>query len=151
MAVEVALVYGGALAFQPNGDLVLSQDVPGNSQATYERILRIILTNPTITDASGVPIGRPDDLFHPAFGSGVRAAVGEPFTPSLVAQVTSRIVAALTSDASIASVPPPTVSMVQLSPGTIQLIVSCTSVLGEALTLPPFQLSATGLAVTGGS
>ena len=147
-AVEIALVYGGVLTFQSNGDLQLSQDTPTSPQATFERVLRIVLTNPTTTDGNGNPIGRPDDLFHPSFGSGVKAAIGEPGTPALVQAVSARIIAAIQADPYIATSPAPTVSLTQLTIGTWQLIVTCSAISGEPFTLPSFIISTTGL-VTG--
>jgi len=148
-AVELALIYGGDLAIMSNNDILLSQDVQGSPEATYERVLRIILTNPITFDANGNPLVRPDDLFHANFGSGARAAIGEPYTPALVSSVNARILAALASDPYVISIPTPTVKWTTIAPGAYNLVVSLTSVTGQPFTLPPIPLTATGVVPAG--
>lgn len=146
-AIEASLIYGGDLSLMSNGDIALSQDIPnGIAQATFERALRIILTSPTVYDGR-TPVSPPDDLFHPTFGSGVKTAIGEPYTNSLVQGIQSRISAALSSDQYIATNPPPKVVWTQLAIGTYQIVIKCTALTGEPLTLPSFKLTPFGVVV----
>lgn len=140
VAVELALVYGGDLSLGSNADVALSVDTPNSPQATYERILRIVLTNPLTTDAQGNPLVRPDDLFHVNFGAGARAAIGEPYTPALVKAVNARIVAACNDDPYIAQNSVSVTWVQGSSPGTYLLTLSATSVSGTPFVLPPIPL-----------
>jgi hypothetical protein len=149
VATELALIYGGDLSIQSNNDIQLSIDVQGSPEATYERVLRIILTNPITYDVNGNPLVRPDDLFHANFGSGARAAIGEPYTPALVSAVNARILAALASDPYVVSTPAPTVTWTTVSAGEYNLVVSLTSVTGQPFTLPAIPLSAIGVVPSG--
>lgn len=140
VATELALLYGGDLSLAPNSDLQLSQDTLDEPQATYERVLRVVLTNPITTDASGNPLVRPDDLFHVNFGSGARAAIGEPFTPALVKAVNARITAALNDDPYIANNSISVTWTQGQRAGSYSLTVACNSILGEPWIFPPIPL-----------
>lgn len=145
-SVEVSLIYGGDLVLQANGDLQLSIDVFGTivPQATFERILRIILTNPITIDANGNPVIRPDYLEHPYFGSGARSAIEENFTSALVDSINARIQNALSTYPYIVHQPPPTIDWQQVKPGEYTLVISGTAITGEPYILPAIPLSANG-------
>lgn len=147
-AVEVALIWGGDLTIQANGDLLLSFDTPGNPEATFERVLRIVMTNPTQYDASGNPISPPDYLSHPNFGAGVRGSIGEPFVPALTDGIVTRVRSALAADPYIASDPAPKVNFTQLDYQTWQLIVECYAITGAPFVLPAFAITPSGIFLT---
>lgn len=140
VATELALIYGSDLTVAPNGDILLSQDTPIEPQATYERVLRIVLTNPVTTDDQGNPLVRPDDLFHVNFGAGARAAIGEPYTPALVKAINARIVAACNQDPYIQQNSTSITWSAGPTVGSYSLTVSVTSVSGTPFVLPPIPL-----------
>ncbi len=138
--------YGGGLQLQPNGDLLKVIDTPGNPAATQQRLARIILTNPLIKDAYGRPISRPDDLFNPTFGSGVRALVGEPVTPALTTQIQNQILMAIAQDPGIATNPAPVVTVLTdgNNDGYVLVSVTCYTVTGQIVTTPSLSLQVNG-------
>lgn len=146
MAVDLQLAggigYGGDLALTPTGDLLKVVDTPGNPAATIQVLTRIILTNPMLTNSAGQNVARPDDLFNPWFGSGVRALVGEPVTPNLVGSIQARILKAISSYPGIRSNPSPVVNVFTdgQNDGQVYVSVQCTTVTGEIVTIPSLAL-----------
>lgn len=145
-AVELDLAggvgYGGDLALTATGDLLKVVDSATSTAATYERLARIILTNPRLLDGYGNPLGRPDDLFNPTFGSGARALVGEPLTPALIAGMQTRILAAIAADPGIATNPAPQVTIESdgTGDGFLYVTVQCYTIVGQIVTLPSLPL-----------
>ena len=136
VAIDLAHIWGNDLTIAPNGDIALSIDVPGTPQATFERVMRAILTNALVLDDQGNPIVPPDYIFHTGFGAGARAAIGEAFTPTLQKSVNARILNALNADPYIQ---PNSISISwQQGPiiGEYLLTVSCNSILGQPFVVP---------------
>ena len=52
-------------------------DTAYDQPATYQRLVRLLLTNARIFDAAGSPIGDPDDMIHPDWGASLPARVDE--------------------------------------------------------------------------
>lgn len=145
-AVELDLAaglgWGGDLALTATGDLLKVVDTPTSVAATTQRLARIILTNPTLLDGYGNPIGRPDDIFNPQFGSGARALIGEAITPQLISAMQTRILAAIAADPGIATNPAPSV-VVQTDgtgDGLLYVSVTCYTIVGQIITLPSLPL-----------
>lgn len=139
-SIEVALDYGGDLVLAPNGDLALTQDTYDVGAATRQRMYRLILTNPTLYDVNNKPIGRPDDLFHPTYGSGLQNAVGQPITDALLYQLQSQIASAIATDPGISQSPAPTVTVVDSGGGFVNVGVSVTTSSGQLVTIPSLPL-----------
>jgi phage baseplate assembly protein W len=136
--------YADDLQFTATGDLLVLIDTPGNPAASLQRLARIILTNPTIRDAYGNPIGPPDDIFNPTFGSGARELIGQPLTGALVAELQGRIIAAIALDPNFATNPAPAVQVytngTNGADGRIYVAVQCSTVSGQIFTLPAMAL-----------
>jgi hypothetical protein len=145
-AIEIALEPGGDFQLQPNGDLVLAIDAPGNPIATQQRLYRLLTTNPRAYNSAGQPISAPDDIFNPSYGAGLPALVGQPITTALLAQIEATILNALLNDPSVASNPAPQVTVSQS--GTNEIVVGpivVTAVSGQVYTIPSFTLSASAV------
>jgi hypothetical protein len=130
-AVELKKPYDGDLELTPNGDLALLQDTFENAPATEQRVEHAAFTSPTPLNADGVAIGRPDDLFHPDYGAGLPQFLGEPFTPALVARIQAQMLMALARDPNVAQSPSPSVSVIELASGEIEVLTTCTDLLGQ--------------------
>lgn len=139
-SIEVSLEPGGDFELTPQGDLLLVVDTLDTSPATIQRLQRLIYTNPTVRDYSGNPIGRADDLFHPAWGAGAPAAVGSPITPRLLFDLQSQIQKALAADPYIATNPPPVVNVLNLGDNFVQINVTVSTVTGQLVTIPSINL-----------
>lgn len=139
--VEVSLPAGGDFSLQPNGDLVLVIDVPNVVEATKQRIIRLILTNPRLQLADG-QFTNPDDICNVNYGSGARALVGQPITDALERTLQARVFKGLSDDPTIASSPLPTVSVERTGTYTISVSVTCYAVTGEVIVIPSLALSA---------
>lgn len=142
-SVEIALSnsgWNGDFLLTPTGDLQLVTDQPSAPNATMQRLIRLILTNPRLLDPSGNPIAIPNDRFNPTYGAGVRALVGQAITSAMVSGIQSRIIAALLADPDVATNPPPNVSVTQSSLYAVSVSVICYAVSGEIITIPSLQL-----------
>lgn len=64
---------GGDISLSPTGDLQPVDDTIKGQQ----RILRRLLTNPAQQDANGNQIAPADCIFHPQYGSGLPAYIGQ--------------------------------------------------------------------------
>ena len=112
------------MLFDAQGHLVTVRDTSLSADATTQRIIVLILTSPRLISVDGVATGRPDDLFHPDFGAGLRVSVGALPYPALVSGIRARILKALASDGAIASAPAATVDVVS---NGAQLVVNVTA------------------------
>lgn len=136
--------YGGDFELDPvTSDLLLVIDQPGNPAATLQRLTRLLLTNPRPRDVDQNAIGLPDDLFHPDYGAGLGAAVGENFTPQLVNGMKARILAALANDPYISITPKPIVTISQ-SGALLTVSLSCYTVLGDPIVITQLPISGGG-------
>lgn len=144
-AVELDLAsgYGGDLSRTPDGDLLLAVDTPTYPAASIQRLARIIQTNPVVLGSDGTPVGRPDDLFNPTFGSGARASIGEP-SLAVTDTLQSHILAAIAADSSFAASPAPLVVVTDLGGGFVAVDVSVTTIAGQLVTLPSMTLAVYG-------
>jgi hypothetical protein len=133
--------WGGDLATDETGDLVLAIDTPNNPIATQQRIYRLLMTSPRQSDQDlDEWCSIPDDLFAPTYGAGLRFQVGQMMTAGLIGQLESAIFAALQTDPTIVSLPPPSVTITNAGSNTLQIDISATAVSGEIITIPSFTL-----------
>lgn len=132
--------WNGDFVLTQTGDLALSIDTVSAANATQQRIVRLILTNPRLFDSSNNPIATPNDPFNPTWGAGIRALVGQMITPPLISGLQYRISSAILADPGVAASPPPVVSVLQISFYAVQVSVTCYSVSGETITIPSLSL-----------
>lgn len=92
LPADLALAWGGDLAFTAQGDLALAQ----GSRLTGERVLRRLLTNPG------------DYIWQLSYGAGLGALIGAPAAPARIAAL---IQSQLRAEAAISPTPPPSVSV----------------------------------------
>ncbi len=142
--VELALEYGGDFTLDEQGNLALVIDTYDDPAATRQRITLLVMTNPTLYDNSGTPIARPDDLFNPSWGAGLRLAVGQDITPTLTSAISARIIAALANDPGIATSPAPIVTVVDEGGGLMLVSVACDSIVGQSVTVNNIPLRVFG-------
>jgi hypothetical protein len=128
------LEWGGDFVLTPNGGL---QEAVG-WDLVRQNLERLILTNfGTVQPDGEQTIG--DDIFHPEYGIGTRATIGQVRVPNTVAEVKRKVKSAIAQYNEIAQNPPPIVSvtpipqgfeiyidvfMSDMQPGTIALIVT---------------------------
>lgn len=141
-SVEVWLEYGGDFVLQANGDLLLAQDTANTTDATMQRLVRLLLTNPRVPTAGGYTI--PGDLFNPSYGAGLPASVGGMYNPNssqgLPDSIQSVVTAALAADPSVASVQ--SITVTPQSSGLF-LNVAVTATNGQTIVLPSLPLAQT--------
>jgi len=113
-ATDFLCPYGGGITFDASGSPVLVRDTDTAALATQQRIEVLLFTSPRLFDLDGIGVGRPDDLFHPDYGAGLRALVGRNPSPLVDAGVKARILKALSDDSAVVSSPPPTVTAVSV-------------------------------------
>jgi hypothetical protein len=139
---DIDAPYGGDWSFTPQGDFATVADTFDNPAATQQRLYRLILTSPRLKDDNGSPLPgtRPDDLFHPDYGAGLRTIVGESVSAQLLNDAKSRILAALALDTGIVQFPAPAVTATDYGGGYVEFDVSCQTVLGQQVTIPSIPL-----------
>jgi phage baseplate assembly protein W len=104
---DLSLAFGGDLAVSPTGDLALS-DGPA---LTQERVLRRLLTN------------QGGYIWQLSYGAGLAQFVGSPGAPAVIQAVArSQILA----EAAVLNHPPPEISAVAGSDGTVSLTIRYT-------------------------
>lgn len=135
-ATEIFCEYGSDFAILPNGDLQLAQNTTDSTDATTQRIIRLVMTSPRLF-INGQYVTFPDDLFNPDWGSGQPQLVGKPISviiPALTAQINK----ALANDPTIAPYPAPTVTITQANNNTVNVSIQCTAVNGNpvAVSIP---------------
>ena len=142
-SVELWLEWGGDFVLQGNGDLLLAQDTANTTDATTQRLVRLLLTNPRVPTASG-GYTVPGDLFNPTYGAGLPAAVGGMYDPNssqgLPESIQTIVTAALAADPSVASVQSITVTP-QASGLFLDIVVTATN--GQTIVLPSLPLAQT--------
>lgn len=126
-ATDIACPYGGDVSFDSAGRLQTVRDIPGDPAATKQRIEVILMQSPRPSDLEQNAIGRPDDLFNPDLGAGLRAIVGLRALSSLEAGVKSRTLKSLALDEAIAQAPAPTVSVTSSGPNYIVSVTAFTN------------------------
>lgn len=142
--VEIALDYGGDFSLDEQGNIALVIDTYDNPAATQQRVTLMVMTNPTLYDDNGTPIARADDMFNPTYGAGLRLAVGQDITPTLISGIRARIMAALAADPGIASVPAPTVDVTDEDNAILLVSISCDTVTGQSVTVNNLPLQVYG-------
>lgn len=138
-AVEVDLPWGGDFTYDATGDLVLAT----GDNAIRERLIRMILTSPNLV-VDGVAIGFADDIYHPTWGAGLRAQVGETMNATQQNALAGRIRQQLAADASVATSPPPSVAY-STSGNAMFLKVTYYDTNGQKQVLPTFSLTPAGV------
>jgi hypothetical protein len=139
--IDIAAPYGGDISLTATGDLALVVDTPYASPATEQRMVRIIMTSPILTDQDGTPLGRPDDLFNPTLGAGLPALVGQDDTSDVEAALIARVLASCAADPGISSSPPPAVTISMDTNGTMTVAVSGQTITGQPFAVPSFPIS----------
>src|SRR5260370_16121295 len=133
--------WNGDFSVDPTGDLVLAVDTPNNPIATQQRLYRLLMTNPrSFSQDANAPCSVPNDLFAPSYGAGLRLQTGQMMTGALVGKIESAIYAALQTDPTIVSSPPPTVTITNPGSTILQLNESPTAVNDELITSPSSAL-----------
>lgn len=125
---EIDLSWGGDFTITPTGDLLLAQDTPVEANATEERIIRLLLTNPG------------DDLFNVTWGVGLSGMVDENYSPQLQHQIVASIANWLSQDAAVAQSPAPLISVNQVGYNTATVDVRFNDVTGNVIVLPQLKL-----------
>lgn len=138
-SVEVSLVAGGDIELQPNGDWVLAQDTLATSDATTQRLIRLILTNARFVDPNGNAT-MPDDICNPTYGSSARALIGQPMTAAIIGVLQANITAAISRDPTIAASPSPIVQVTQSGTFSVTVSVQVVTVTGEVVVIPSLAL-----------
>lgn len=144
-STEASLPWGGDFSLTSTGDLMLVSDSPSSATATMQRLIRLINTCPVVRDANGYPIMPPDDIFHPDFGAGLPARVGDTVNNSFLPHLQSTIIGQLLNDPTVAPAPSPQVTAT-LQPDFKTVIVDVTVWLrnGQVLALPSIPMTADG-------
>ncbi len=148
-SISLDCPYNGDFTITPQGNLLLAQDTLDDPVASYQRLQRLILTNPTARDAQQNAIGRADDLFNPEYGSGVRATISKPgngvLVPAIIAGIVARVQNAIAQDAGFAKDPAPIVKVSIVKVPTVgsvlTLFVSVKTVSGVIVTIPSLPLT----------
>lgn len=140
-AVEISLEAGGDFELLPNGDLKLAIDTPNTTDATRQRLIRLLLTSPRLFDDAGRPVSTPDDLFNPTYGAGLPAEVGQPPT-EIVPAIQARVIKALRQDPSVDRIQPIEVAVKQVGVTMVQVSVTCTAISGDLIVIPSLPLLA---------
>ncbi len=141
-SVELWLEWGGGLQLAPNGDLLLAIDTANTTDATTQRLVRLLMTNPRVPTTNGYTT--PGDLFNPTYGAGLPAAVGGMYDPAssvgLPDSIQAIVSAALASDPSVQSVQ--SVTVTNQSAGLfLDVVVTATN--GQTVVLPSLPLAQT--------
>jgi hypothetical protein len=134
MGAEIWLEPGGDFVQEANGDLKLAVDSSTSTDATRQRLYRTLMTNPRIIAANRVPVSAPDDLFHPDFGAGLPALVGQEIR-FVVNQAQARIRRWLSVDPTIAQDPSPSIDVQQVGIGSVQINIKCFTKDGKPVTM----------------
>ena len=91
--VTLDLEWGGDLVLNSRGGLALVYGWPQIRQ----RILRGLLTNPSMVLADGTP-GLADYIYHQDYGSGLLRKMGEPYNDDLRLVLEAKIIASVKRD-----------------------------------------------------
>jgi phage baseplate assembly protein W len=133
--VELWLPANGDFSLNPNGDLKLAVDTANTSDATSQRLVRLMLTSPR-----QAPNINADDPFNPDYGAGLPSAVGS-VDPNIASDITARISQALLNDPSVSTIQSITVSPNSNGLVSVQVVVVATN--GQIVVLPSQLLPTT--------
>ncbi|MDE2102101.1 MAG: hypothetical protein KGL39_32950 [Patescibacteria group bacterium] len=142
-SVEVWLLPEGDFVIQANNDLLLAYDTSDVSDATTQRIMRLLLTNPRLVGSDGRPISTPDDLFNPDYGAGLPALVDQPVTTAFLANLQARILSALLSDPTIAPTPTPVVTVNLVGSAQVSVSIKANTITGQSVVIPSLPIPVT--------
>lgn len=137
--VELFLEWNGDFRLQANGDVALANDVNGSTDASRQRVVRLLLSVPVSFDDAGLPVNLPTDRCNPNYGAGLPVEVGKP-PDQLQASVTARGQQGLATDPTIAQVPAPIFSTSQVGITQVQIGCKCYSITGQLITIPSLPL-----------
>lgn len=145
-ATEWQLSYGGDYVLTPTGDWAIVQDTPSNPAASIQRIIFLLFTNPSLTNAQGTGTTPPDDICFPGYGAGLRMFVGYPLTTANTDTIVRQIMSGLADSPFVSQNPAPTVTLTPQSDGsTLVISIQFWSVYGQPITLPDVILSPTSI------
>lgn len=102
--------FGGDVSQSATGDLL---KVDGTTQGV-QRVLRRLLTNPALLDASGNVIAAGDYIFHPDYGAGLPRMVGDTVD---VAKIKGAIKGQILLEQAVARNPAPTIDVMEITGG----------------------------------
>lgn len=136
--------WNGDFALDDTGDLVLAIDSASSSDATVQRVTRVLLTNPRLFDNAGNPIAEGDDFFHPDLGGGLRAEVGENFDDAAIAGIKARVLNTIGDDPGVDSSNPGQVTVTAVDSVTVTIHIVLNTVTGQQVALPLLTLTADG-------
>lgn len=149
-STEIWLTPGGDFIQMENGDVLLAQDTPFTSDATIQRIQRLLTTNARLLSENGTPLSTPGDLFNPNYGASLPALVDQPVTAAFLANLQARIISALLTDPTIAAIPAPNVTVSQIDPNSglrstssVFVTIQAQTVTGLTATVPSFPIPLT--------
>ncbi len=108
--------WGGDLAVSANGDLLVTDPTTTGEQ----RVLRRLLTNPTLNDANGQPQASADYTFAPSYGAGLPRAVGMPVN---IAASTALIASQMAQEAAVSQTPAPVIQITPIQSGVNAFIM----------------------------
>lgn len=91
---DVYLGWGGDIEFAPNGDFRMTTQ----RELAEQRLIRRLLTNPAVRDASGTITRRGDDLMDQDYGKGLGQMVDALATPENRQLVDARIRSAIAEE-----------------------------------------------------
>ncbi len=136
--------WNGDFAIDDTGDLVLAVDSATSSDATVQRVTRVLLTNPRLFDAAGNPIAEGDDFFHPDLGAGLRADVGENFSDSTIGSIKAAVLKCLADDPGVDPSNPGTVEVTAVDSVTVTVKIVLNTITGQQAPVPLLTLTADG-------
>lgn len=146
--IDLGLGYAADFSIDATGDLVLAQDAATSSNATTQRITRLILTTPMLTDQSGNAIGYADDIFHPNWGAGLRAYVDGAFNATTLQSIAASVQQQLAADPAVSNTPTPIVNLSLQSTYAALLQVTFWTTNGQKQVLPTITLTPTNVGIS---
>lgn len=102
--------WGGDLAASANGDLLLADPTTTGEQ----RVLRRLLTNPQLIDASGNVQASADYTFEPSYGAGLPRQVGLPVD---IPGTTATIAGQMAQEQAVSQSPAPVIAVTPIQSG----------------------------------
>lgn len=116
--VDHYLELGGDLIVDNNGEILEAEDWDEIRQF----FLRLLMTNPFLVQANGV-IVPPDLVFHPEFGVGCRAELGQLRKGQTIKTIESKIRIAIAGTPELASTPQPIIQVTPLEPFGLRIFL----------------------------
>lgn len=150
---EINLPWNDDFSLDETGDLLIAYDTVASAQssfnpeATTQRLVRLVLSCPGGSDVNGNPLGQADDIFHPLWGAGARAYVGDTISSDDLAILKGNIAAQLLQDPSVASTPPPQIDLYFVELYVYQLKILWYGWNGVQYALPTIQLTPKGVQI----